>query len=1108
MSSRRRLVSRAVLVAAATLTILVAPARAADDVQVGEGAAAVNAAGGQNTSEEGTNELVFSAAVSAAGDGGGSGAANQTSTITDSPSGIAVRARSSVSSEGTEEPAVGLSTMRRNFTVTGTTLSYRVNGSFTSSVSTGHVSFNVSFRRNGAAETVFDFGGNFSKSGTLPPGDYELFMETRCRNGCSGESDLSLDLGDPAPPVAIGSGPSGLVNSRSARFEFTTTEPNPPAGQYQCRIDGQPDFSACSSPVSLSDLSDGEHRFRVRYDPDGSEPPSAPTEQVWTVDATAPAVSFDSAPSGENNPSSAQIAFRSSEPDGASFRCQLDDGAAFDCSSPHSLFDLSDGAHSFSVASTDRTGNVSLPATVSWTVGPPEPISVACPAGGESAGFGAIRLVARAEDACFFEDTVGGQAAKVSLGQVTLNGVRLTPAPGTRIIVSERLDDGTVKTDGPVTVGFGNLTGPQTISGTLGVLDLTGLTTAAGLGNKVLAFAEGSVLAPGSPAKFALGVALDLSSEGGGQAKVTFRVTLPKAAFRSLPGRGPAVEGVTLEFSPTFSNDRGVSLGGRIKLASVYLFGNKVKDLDLAYDHGTGVFDGSVGIAFGEARPARAEPTLTAAISLAPTTSPCGLAKFGLQASNLNKHIGRGVYLQRYGGSFECTGAAPNAIVKLAANVGVSAGPRIAIGSFEAEALSIDGTGTLAIPLGPQPPELFSFEVKGVGKIVDVPVSEQTIKYTPPATVRASGKLDFTIGGYGAQLTYGEQGSFISEDAFNIEAAGRANLFFVEAVAQAVYSSTGFAVCVGAQNRRTGFGKRWFGGEGVTALAACDVGPFRATIAAARGAGAGGEGFTVERERPLTVLAADGEGAPPKLVVSGPGGERIETPAGPEGVSTKDTLLIQDTDASTTYVVLFKPAAGPWSVSTAAGSPAITGLRTARGLPPVRIAAKVTGKGARRTLSWKGTGLGGQRTQFLERGRGSANTLANTTKASGRLRFRPDPQLGTKRTIGAIVSNRGLPRLTRTVASFRVAPPPRARRIKRLGLRKGTLSWREQRGVKAYELAIVRPNGTTTSHRTRAARLRLRGLPRRGRIRVSILAIDQLDRPGPVAKVGFKLGRG
>jgi hypothetical protein len=219
--------------------------------------------------------------------------------------------------------------------------------------------------------------------------------------------------------------------------------------------------------------------------------------------------------------------------------------------------------------------------------------------------------------------------------------------------------------------------------------------------------------------------------------------------------------------------------------------------------------------------------------------------------------------------------------------------------------------------------------------------------------------------------------------------------------------------------------------------------------------------------------------------------------------SAQDSTMVD----GTTFVVLFKPRAGRWSVTTAEGSPAIERLRVARGLPPLKIDAKVTGKGSRRLLSWKAKGLAGQRLQFVERSGGGANLLTTTKRASGNLRFTPNPRLGSKRTIEAIAFNGATPRSTSTVARYRVPPPPRRKRVRKLKLRNRILSWRAQRGVASYEVALALPGGTTVMRTARRARLKLSGLPTKGTLRVSILAVDAVGRLGPVASARFKLTR-
>jgi hypothetical protein len=546
-------------------------------------------------------------------------------------------------------------------------------------------------------------------------------------------------------------------------------------------------------------------------------------------------------------------------------------------------------------------------------------------------------------------------------------------------------------------------------------------------------------------------------------------VELPEAAFRRLPG---SPEGLTVEVAPTFSNDRGVTGAARVVVGELYLFGKvKLEDLDLAYDFGAGVFDGSVSMGLSRAVPGLAEPTVTGSITLGPTTASCGLRKLGLQASNLNRHVGYGVFVQRLGGAFECISGG----VRLSANGGVSLGPRISVGSFEAEALSLDGTIALTIPTGAAP---VSLEITGTSKIVDVPVTQQTVKYTTPAQLEISGSIDLTVAGFGARLE--QRNSWATPEAFNIEALGQVNFFGLQASAEGVFSSTGYAVCLGRPDARFGFGKEWF--EPVQSWSSgCDVGPFRTSASAAQ---VGPTTFRVSRGQRLVIVKARGAGAPPKIVVTGPGRE-IRTPDGPGAVNTAQAMLAQDTSANTTYVALFSPPAGTWRVTGAAS------VSVADGLPPVRVKARVR----RGVLTWSARGLvHGQRLQLVERARaGEANVLLTTRRTRGRLRFTPDPALGARRRIDAIVINAGMPRSTETVARYRVAPPARPGRVRSIRLRSRTLTWKRDRRAVSYVVAVTLGDGTTSTQTTRRTRLRV---PRDVR-RVSIVAENAAGRTGP-----------
>ncbi|HEX6022353.1 MAG TPA: hypothetical protein VFZ00_10185, partial [Solirubrobacter sp.] len=640
----------------------------------------------------------------------------------------------------------------------------------------------------------------------------------------------------------------------------------------------------------------------------------------------------------------------------------------------------------------------------------------------------------------------------------TLNGIALVPAPGTRIFVEPRLGDGRVRSDGPITIEFG-----AGISRTVPRLNLNGLATGGNVVNRVLGLGGPGFSIAGLEVELSAG--LEFKADNGGQVTVSFAVKLPDV-FRALPGApGPP----TIQFAPTFSNDKGLTVAGKLKLETVYLFGVKITDFELAFDSATGVFEGGFGMELGP--PLRGvKPTLSGTIAMGPTNEPCELRKLSLQASNLNRHISHGVFLQRLGGTFECIREGANVSIKLSANAGVSLGPRVSVNDVAIELVSVDGTVSLSIPVRGNAP--LKLGIEGVGKIVDVPIATSNVTYTAPARIDMSGQIDLTFGGYGAQFGYGDN-VFVSPDAFNLEARGSVNLFGLRYEAETVFSSRGFAVCLGEPGEKVGFGKRW-GGELAT-FALCDVGPFRAQASQA-----GDRVVTVDG---MTVIAARGNGTPPKVVVTGPG-ERIETPAGPEPLRRDGVLLVQDPDRNTTFVVLFKPRKGRYTVSGAQS------VSVAESLPPLKVHASVR----RGVLRWRATGLAGQRLELVEHANGLAHRLLVTRRASGRIRLKPDLALAPRRRIEAIAYNGATPRASVTVARYRAALPRKPGRVRGVKLRRGVLSWRAVRGAVRYELALTAADGTTRTVTTRRTRLRAR--PRA----VAIVAFNAAGKPGPITR--------
>jgi hypothetical protein len=97
----------------------------------------------------------------------------------------------------------------------------------------------------------------------------------------------SFATSDTSPPeTTIGSGPAGTVNSTSATFSFSSSEPS---STFECSVDGAP-FELCASPKSYSGLTDGVHTFDVRATDAAGNTDPTPERRIWSVDATAPVV--------------------------------------------------------------------------------------------------------------------------------------------------------------------------------------------------------------------------------------------------------------------------------------------------------------------------------------------------------------------------------------------------------------------------------------------------------------------------------------------------------------------------------------------------------------------------------------------------------------------------------------------------------------------------------------------------------------------------------------------------------------------------------------------------------------------------------------------------
>jgi PKD repeat protein len=239
---------------------------------------------------------------------------------------------------------------------------------------------------------------------------------------------------------------------------------------------------------------------------------------------------------------------------------------------------------------------------------------------------------------------------------------------------------------------------------------------------------------------------------------------------------------------------------------------------------------------------------------------------------------------------------------------------------------------------------------------------------------------------------------------------------------------------------------------------------------------------------PAAMIRVRGQGGSPSVTVTDPHGK--------DAAADGDAIFLRRAGENTTFIGLRRPAAGRWTIIAKPGSPPISAVASADGLPKLSIKASVRGSGRRRALTYQITGAAGRTISFAERGPRTARLIAVARRASGRIAFEPAPGTRGRRSIIALVETSGSPARTLTVASY--TPPPPARpappRHVRATRRRGTIRvrWRAVPGIVRYELLVELADGSEAFRVVRGSRATLTDpFPRkRGLVLVDSLGTD------------------
>jgi uncharacterized delta-60 repeat protein len=297
-----------------------------------------------------------------------------------------------------------------------------------------------------------------------------------------------------------------------------------------------------------------------------------------------------------------------------------------------------------------------------------------------------------------------------------------------------------------------------------------------------------------------------------------------------------------------------------------------------------------------------------------------------------------------------------------------------------------------------------------------------------------------------------------------------------------------------------GVGYKW-GGTPDPMFFSCDYTPYEEKSKFARVAAtpAGGAAVTLASGLPAAMIRLVGQGGAPEVSVTDPQGNDIGKSA--------DALIVGGTEPDTTLVALRHPLAGAYTITPQPGSPAITDVATAKGLPALDLKARVSGAGQHRVLHYKLAQADGRVVKFVERGPGLSRVLGSAKGARGTIRFTPDTGQRGQRTILALVEEAGAPSSEVKATSYTASATPLPGRPRSVAPRrvggKITISWARVAGASRYEVLVKLADGSQTFRVLRGTRLSLPdSFPgERGTISVDALRLDGTRGPARIAKL-------
>jgi hypothetical protein len=201
---------------------------------------------------------------------------------------------------------------------------------------------------------------------SLADGTHTLDVRSVLGSQTGTVTSVSWTVDTTPPSIGITSEPPASTNQTTAHVAFTVDDPE---ATVTCQLDAQAPV-ACTGSYDVSGLADGSHTITVvATDQAGN---SASSSLTWTVNTSAPGVTFTTTPSAVTRQKSANFAWTVTDPT-ATVTCALDGNTPTSCSGNTSRNNLADGTHTFTVTAVDSSGNVGQ-ADYIWTVDTVAPV--------------------------------------------------------------------------------------------------------------------------------------------------------------------------------------------------------------------------------------------------------------------------------------------------------------------------------------------------------------------------------------------------------------------------------------------------------------------------------------------------------------------------------------------------------------------------------------------------------------------------------------------------------------------------------------------------------------------------------------------------------------